>query len=464
MVGPHREETGPEDWTEKYRPRTLDRVAGNSEAKRKLVIWANQWSQGKPKKKAVILAGKAGIGKTSAAVALSNDMGWEVIEMNASDQRNREAIKDVVGRSAVDDTFSNNGDFIPYKEGKRTLIILDEADNIFGREDVGGVQEISKVVSRTEQPIVLIANDYYSLRRRSKGLSDKLQKIDFKPLNQRDIASILRDICRNEGVGYDMPALKALADRSDGDVRSAVRDLQGIATGREHIKMEHLDVLGYRNREAEIFPSLRTILQGIDPHSSREVVHQLDEEPRNLISWIDENLPREYTSAEELVRGYDSLSKADMFLGRVVSTQYYRFWAYANDLMSAGVTVSKDHPHHGFRKYAFPTWIRKMTATKNKRILRQKISKKIAVHTHCTSDRVLTDVYPYFHHLFKKDERFRRTMVDELELQRGEAAFLLNEDVDSDIVTSLYRPEPQVETKVKEKKKEKKDQRSLLEF
>jgi len=399
-------------------------------------------------------------------LALANDMGWEVIEMNASDQRNREAIQEVVGRSSTEDTFSPDGEFIPYREGKRTLIILDEADNIFGKEDFGGVQEISQVISQTEQPIVLIANDYYSLRRRSRNLSDKLQKIDFKPLNKPDIAVLLRDICKEERIGYDVDALKAIADRSDGDVRSAIRDLQSVAIGSEHIKMEHLDVLGYRNREAEIFPSLRTILQGIDPHSSREVMFEINEEPRNLITWIDENIPREYTGSEELIKGFDSLSKADVFLGRVYSTQYYRFWSYATDFMSAGVTLAKKHPHHGFRKYAFPTWIRKMTASKSKRSIRYSLSKKIAKYTHATTDRITMEVLPYFQHLFVTDIDFRRNMVDELELNRGEAAFLLSTDPSSKDVISLYQEEPMVETKVEDKKekKEKKDQKSLLEF
>ncbi|MFO8110669.1 MAG: replication factor C large subunit [Thermoplasmata archaeon] len=453
------------DWTEKYRPTTLEDITGNNEAKRKLVRWANKWSNDKPKKKAVILAGKAGIGKTSAALALANDMGWEVIEMNASDQRNRHAIKDVVGRSAVDDTFSSSGEFIPYKEGKRTLIILDEADNIFGKEDFGGIREISNVINQTEQPIILIANDYYYLRRRSQTLSNKLQKIDFRPVEKKSIALLLRDICKDEHIGYDPEALMALAERSDGDVRSAVRDLQSIATGRDHIKIEHLDVLGYRNREEEIFPSLRIILQGIDPHNSREVLSQLDEEPRNLITWIDENLPREYTGSKELTKGYDRLSKADVFLGRVYSTQYYRFWAYASDLMGPGVTLSKSHPHRGFKKYAFPTWIRKMTASKIKRKTRDDISKKIAVYTHTTTDRVVSDIFPYFQHLFIEEKDFRKNMVDHIELSSAQAAFLLSIEPESKEVTSLFKEEPKVETKVRKKKEEeKKDQRSLLEF
>ncbi|HHH79843.1 MAG TPA: AAA family ATPase, partial [Thermoplasmatales archaeon] len=73
-----------DDWTEKYRPRTLEEVVGNREAKTLLRSWASKWNLGTPpKKRAVILAGKPGVGKTSSALALANEYNWTVIELNA---------------------------------------------------------------------------------------------------------------------------------------------------------------------------------------------------------------------------------------------------------------------------------------------------------------------------------------------------------------------------------------------
>ncbi len=469
-------ETG--DWTERYRPVNLDDVVGNKEARNQLKRWAEQWISGKPKKRAVILAGKPGIGKTSSAIALANYMGWGYLEMNASDERNSEAIKKRVGRSAVDDTFSEDGEFIPYRSGKRTLLIIDEADNIFGREDRGGVREIRKTIDRTEQPMVLIANDYYDLRRRSKSLSQRLKKIEYKPVNKNEIIKHLQRICKSEGISYESSVLNSIAERSDGDVRSAVRDLQSVGTGREKIKKEHLDVLGYRNREADIFPTLRAILQGQDPLVARDSIRELNEEPRNLLTWIDENLPREYSDPVELASAYEWLTKADIFLGRVVSSQYYRLWSYANDMMTAGVNCAKIHQHRGWTKYAFPTWIRKMTSSKGKRSKRKKISMKIAEEIHTTTDRVRSDVMPYFKELFARDDEFMMKMIEDLELKPSEAAFILDKDVDSKYVQSLYKEEEKDTVKIKKKtkiedkdkkegekkKEERSPQKSLLEF
>ena len=95
----------PEDWTEKYRPASLAQVVGNDRAVRTMRRWADSWENGAPKKKALVLKGEPGTGKTSAALALAEDYGWDVIEMNASDHRNADSIRRVAGLGAVSETF-----------------------------------------------------------------------------------------------------------------------------------------------------------------------------------------------------------------------------------------------------------------------------------------------------------------------------------------------------------------------
>ena len=68
------------------------------------------------------LMGPQEIGKTSSAHALARDLAWEVIELNASDQRTASVIEKIAGSAASMNTFF----------GEKRLIILDEADNIHG--------------------------------------------------------------------------------------------------------------------------------------------------------------------------------------------------------------------------------------------------------------------------------------------------------------------------------------------
>jgi len=75
-----------EEWTEKYRPKRLRKVVGNKKATEELKGWAEDVHKAKSKK-AAILHGPPGCGKTSAAYALASELGWEVIDLNASDKR-----------------------------------------------------------------------------------------------------------------------------------------------------------------------------------------------------------------------------------------------------------------------------------------------------------------------------------------------------------------------------------------
>ncbi len=461
-----------EDWTEKYRPKDLSQVVGNRDSRNELKGWASKWVSGKPSKKAVILAGKPGIGKTSSALALAKTMGWEAIEMNASDQRNKDSIKNFVGRSAVDDTFSESGEFTPYKDGKRTLLVIDEADNIFGKEDTGGINEIKSMIRKTEQPVILIANDYYDLTRRSSELKGLCKKIDFEPVDKKDIIRMLKDICKKENIEYRRNVLNSIAKNSEGDVRSAVRDLESIAAGKDRITHDDLSVLGSRNKEVEIFPTMEKILQNKNPIEAKKSVRYLNEEPADLITWIDENLPREYDDDMELYLGYDWLSRADVYLGRVRSRQNYRLWSYATDLMTAGVCSAKNHKHSGWTKYAFPTWIRKMSQSKGKRSMKKRISEKLAPKIHSTTKKIRSEYFPYFVYFFREEKEFRKRIVDEVELEESEVAYLLNVKKDSTKVKSLFADETEeIEEERREEKKEDKEekadqeqQKSLLEF
>jgi DNA polymerase III delta prime subunit len=120
---------------ERRRPTRLAGVIGNAGPISRLRTWAEDWAQSEtpPAKRAALLSGPPGVGKTTAALAVAAEFGWTVVEMNASDARNQGAIDLVAGRASLTHTLGDTGRFRTARQGGRTLILLDEADSLTGR-------------------------------------------------------------------------------------------------------------------------------------------------------------------------------------------------------------------------------------------------------------------------------------------------------------------------------------------
>lgn len=377
-----------EAWTEKYRPKKLIEVVGNVKAVGDLKEWADSIHKSKSEK-AAILHGPPGSGKTSAAYALASEKGWEVIELNASDQRNEGVIKSIVGPASTNNTFSKT----------TRLIILDEADNLHGNEDRGGTRAITEIVKRSPQPIVLIANDLYKM---GKGLQHNCRVIRFQRIRTERIVRVLKRLCAQEEIEVEEEALRTLAENANGDLRSAINDLQASSISNRGRRIARGDIAtGKRDFEESIFDVLKKIFgeyeqgQGLG-YGMQEVLHavySLDKTPEESISWVYANLPNAYEIDEggNFLRGLHFLSRADIFLARTRSRENYKFWRYATSIMACGVFSTKAvrekrewQPRRRYHQYKSP-WQRAGTGAGNGEdrkygVVKEEVAKKIGAY------------------------------------------------------------------------------------
>jgi replication factor C large subunit len=343
-------------YTEKFRPAKLSEIVGQPKALKELLSWFNTWPE---QKKAAILYGRAGVGKTSAVHALSKELNADLIELNASDQRNKDVIERIVGNAAFSSTL----------DGSRKIILLDEADNVYGREDKGGNQAISRIIDKTRNPIILIANEYWEI---PPGIRNKSKMIEFRTLLPASVKKILRRVVEEENLGVSDDVLKQIADSANGDLRAALNDLESL-TGEEYYNP--------RDTQPSIFQALSSLFR-TQSADVRKEFWNVDKEPRETLLWVAENMPLVY-APEDAARAYYYLSRADVFLGRVMRRQYYKLWGYAMDLMTSGVSVARTDRYH-FQRFKSPSYFADLARSRKDRTMKKQIHKKIAVKCHCS--------------------------------------------------------------------------------
>jgi replication factor C large subunit len=387
-------------WTIKHKPKSLKDVAGNTESKEKLVAWIKDWEKAVPSKRAAFIYGAPGTGKTVTVEALAKDLGIELVEKNASDYRTEDAIERFAGLA------SQYGSLF----GGRRLILLDELDGITGAEDRGGVGAITKIVKIGECPIVLIANDAWDTR--FVALRSYCLMLEFKKPPPGEVARHLSKICAEEGIVADEAALKFIAQRNQGDVRSAVNDLQALASGKNKLAYDDVSWLAYRDRKDVIFSVLRLIFYAKTADGAKRAVDMADVDTDMLFQWIYENAPYHLKDPKDLVTGMDALAKADLYRGRIAKTQDWKLSRYVIDFMTAGVAMARERTGNvGWVPFKFPEKLRMLSRSRAERAMENEIGVRIKRRMHVSTRVAAKEILPYVRVIFQSNPEWAAGLI-----------------------------------------------------
>tara|TARA_Y100000034_G_scaffold126499_1_gene177820 strand:+ start:524 stop:1693 length:1170 start_codon:yes stop_codon:yes gene_type:complete len=377
----------------KYSPNCLDEVKGHEESLVKLSYFIKNFKE--QKKKALTLFGPTGTGKTCSVYAFAKENDYEVLELNASDVRNKSNVEEF-----MDSAINQMSLFM-----KPKIILIDEIDGLSGVKDRGGAQAITKILDKTNFPIIMTANDI-SLDKLS-SLIKKSEILEFGEISSKGINERLGEICEKENIEMDDFMLKSIASRAGGDLRAAINDLQTLRNGNK----DDLNLIGDRKREEDLNNILRLIFKSKDikliENSLGDI--KLDE----LQSWIQSNVVYEY---DEIDKAFNYLSKADVFKGRIRKWQYWRFLVYQKFFMSSGVALSKEKKSTNIIKYKRPSiglmiWQSNMRNSK-----RKSISKKIAFHFKISEKRAF-QMFPDVVSLIKLNNIQKKLGLEENEIE-----------------------------------------------
>jgi len=298
--------------TDKYRPETLESVAGHPSTIKKIKKWAEEWNRGDSP---LLLYGDAGTGKTSTAEALANDMEWNYIEINASEKRRKEDINTLIQQIR---SISN----------EPRLFLLDEVDSIDGKS----LSDLYKVINDSPNPIICTANEKWKV---PDGLEEKCIKYKFN-LRKDSIKSYLRDVANAENIDITSRQLGQLATRNG--IRDALNDLE------EFSKSGKTD-WDARDTDDSPFAVTRRAILNKD--------YLGDMTPDDMVAFLNENVKDEFAGVENL-RAYQAIAEADTWLGKVNRSQNYSWWKYAGPVVEEVSNLRLTEPYNDWVNVNYP--------------------------------------------------------------------------------------------------------------
>jgi len=408
-------------FTDKFFPKTFEEFVGNTESVSFVRRWADAWNSG-TNGKPLLFYGQTGNGKTCLALLVAKLSGWDLFELNASDLRSKDTIEKLAGAASQGSSLS----------GRRRLILLDEVDGLQAR-DRGGAGAILSILRESKNPVILTANDIYANQKLSP-LRQSSELVQFKKINYLSIAKRLGEICEKESIPFDPEGLKELAKNSAGDLRSALLDLQALAGG---VSAESVKLVGGRNRRENVFSVLQRIFRAKTFGEAQKARFESEVSQDLLEKWVEENIPVEFTKQEDLASGFDYLSKASVFSGRIFRRQNYVLMKYASDLSTAGVALSRNNDYHSWAKYQFPRMLRILSSNRAQRALKTGLCKKIGEQTHSSSKEVMAHDLAFIKMLFE-NKAMAPNLAAAFELDEKEIAFLLGTKPETKKVKTVF--------------------------
>ena len=312
-------------WTEKYRINNIDSFFGNEKERLAVIDWLAKWIKGT---KPLLLIGSPGTGKTSFVKSLAKYFDYDLIELNASDLRNKINLEGI-----INPILSNSSLF-----GKKILLFLDEIDGISARDDFGGTAFLGTLLKDSEIPIIMAANSKNS---KTKEIIKNSKVITFHPLSSFASYLLIQHILNEEKYSLGEEVKLDIIKLSRGDARSILNSMQIILKANAHANSKTGQELPIEqcvnnffsiNNKAE---TKKMLLLSSIRYSTPKFGYSQEERTKDFLNALYTSIVSNHKmlSSEELADLLHHLSEVDLFVNKIYENRNWSLLRYANDVL-----------------------------------------------------------------------------------------------------------------------------------
>jgi len=323
------------------RPSRVEEFIGNEGPRKIIIKWQKDWIRGT---KPLLLLGPPGVGKTSLVHTLAIQYGFDIVELNASDNRNKNNLS-----QRIIPLFQNLSLL-----NKRFLLFLDEVDGIYGREDAGALEYLSLMLKESSVPIILAANEINQITRE---LSKVCKVVSFLPIPPRLCMLYLNYMLELKNRSLSPGDKFSVATNSTGDIRKLLNDAQSKISGYSgtrdnYLKMDIENAINKLFSSANPTEALDIILATNMVFSDPRFGQSPEDRRKDLVNSIFSSVVLSKIDCETMRVILDILSKVDMLLGRSTANRNWKVFKHLPYILAYSIFQHAGLKHIHYNRYS----------------------------------------------------------------------------------------------------------------